>query len=317
MNDVIWEINKLRKKGIGRYNILKELKEKNFSISESKIRSILEVWDTGYRTKEYLLVVIGDLHFGNVNLDINKFKEVYFKNLKKILSRIAMVSDIQETILIDLGDAIENVKHISQLEETQMLIQQAKKEYRRFIRELIELIEPNRIYVSVGNHDRTEIHYPTSHNHIEEIYDYIQEIYNIPVSISLKAQKFEVGGWGVVIKHDSGLRTTLGNISVNSLKNRIQTLRSQLDNYDPKTLQIQKSEIFVFGHIHKLGIYPNEDYLAIFNGTSCKKDFHMINVKDEDLGQLVFTLPPKAKAINQKGKLNLTIGTPYIIWLEE
>ena len=55
MNDVIWEINKLRKKGIGRYNILKELKEKNFSISESKIRSILEVWDTGYRTKEYCL----------------------------------------------------------------------------------------------------------------------------------------------------------------------------------------------------------------------------------------------------------------------
>ncbi len=109
----------------------------------------------------------------------------------------------------------------------------------------------------------------------------------------------------------------MGNISINSLKNRIQTLRSQLDCYDMNTLQVQKSEIFIFGHIHRLGVFPNEDFICYFNGTSCKKNFHIINVKDEDLGQLVFTLPPKSKAINQKGKLNLTIGTPYIIWLEE
>jgi predicted phosphodiesterase len=317
MDGMIWEVNKLHKKGMGRYNILKILKEKNIEVNESKIRSILESWSFNYRTQEYLLVVIGDLHFGNVNLNIPKFKKVYFRNLQKILDRISMVSDIQETILIDIGDAIENIKHTSQLEETTMLIQEAKKEYRKFLRELIEIIEPNRIYVQIGNHDRTEEYYPTENHHLEDIYDVINEIYNIPVSISLKAQKFVVGGWGVILKHDSGLRTNMGNISINSLKNRIQTLRSQLDTYDPNTLQVQKSEIFIFGHIHRLGLFPNEDFIVYFNGTSCKKNFHIHNVKDEDLGQLVITLPHKLKALNNNGKLNLTIGNPYIVWVEE
>lgn len=317
MNGLIWKINKLYQKGFGRYNILKALKEKNIEVNESKIRSFLETWNLNYRTQEYLLVVIGDLHFGNINLNIPKFKEVYFRNLKKILDRIAMVSDIQEVVLIDIGDAIENVKHTSQLEETKMLIQEAKKEYRRFLRELIEIIEPHKIYVQIGNHDRTEEYYPTENNHIEEIYDFINEFYNIPISVSLKAQKFIVGGWGVIIKHDSGLRTNMGNISINSLKNRIQTLRSQLDAYDKNTLQIQKSEIFIFGHIHRLGVFPNEDFIVYFNGTSCKKNFHIVNVKDEDLGQLIITLPHKSKALNANGKLNLTIGNPYIVWVEE
>jgi DNA-directed RNA polymerase beta' subunit len=317
MDGMIWEINKLNKKGYGRYNILKALKEKNIEINESKIRSILEAWNFDYRAKEYLLVVIGDLHFGNINLNIPKFKEIYFRNLKKILDRISMVSDIQEVILIDIGDAIENIKHTSQLEENTLLIQEAKKEYRRFLRELIEIVEPHRIYVQIGNHDRTEEYYPTLNNHIEEIYDFINEFYNIPISISLKAQKFIIGGWGVIIKHDSGLRTNMGNISINSLKNRIQTLRSQLDSYDPNTLQVQKSEIFIFGHIHRLGIFPNEDFIVYFNGTACKKNFHIVNVKDEDLGQLVITLPHKKKALNSNGKLNLSIGNPYIIWVEE
>ena len=182
-----------------------------------------------------------------------------------------------------------------------------------FLENVIELLEPDIIYYCWGNHDRLNKHFPTIHHLTDIVYKNISFKYNTSV-INLKfGGKINIKDWNIFIAHNLGIKTLSNEISGLAVNRKINQIRNLYDVY--KGTNVEKTEIFITGHLHRFGIYY-VDGLSIFNGTSHRKTFHKINTKPEDVCQLLICLPEKTKCINKNGQLNLTLGKIYPIWLE-
>jgi predicted phosphodiesterase len=258
-------------------------------------------------------MIFGDLHFGSKDLNYENFLEKFLTNFKIILNDVIASTRIDRILFINLGDDIENIIHLSQLENS-LPLEVGLKQLKRFFKEVFNILLPEEMIVVKGNHDRITKHYPTIHYHTTEIYEFLSEIYKIPIRI-VDSIKIKEKGWNIFIKHDIGIRTLSGEVSGLALQRAMNKIRALYDRYDNEG-KIEKTEIVISGHLHKMLIYSLSDGIIILNGTSHRKSFHLNNLKAEDVGQFMLLLPEKTKCLNPNNQLNFTIGKIIPIWCE-
>ncbi len=304
-----WDIFKDFKKGLSRREL-----SKKYSVKEWLLRALYNI--KNYAIPEALILVLSDLHFGSIDMP-DDFEENFFSNLKHVLDNI-IYKNIDEVIIFELGDIIDNILHSTQRENNppiDLAITRAKK----FFRDLIRLLEPDKLYYVVGNHDRLTKDLTDKHYITLEIYsdlEYELELLNINTQL-IKVnfpEIIKIKDWNIILTHGTFFKTLSGEVSGLTIKRMIADILHLTETYNPDG-SINKIEFIFMGHIHKLINYRALGVEVFINGTSHRKKFHQNNIKTEDLGQWLLTLPPKSFCI-KNNKLRPTIGTSIKVWCE-
>lgn len=291
----------------------KEIVEK-FKIPDWYVRHITQVQKGNDYWEHTLIMIFGDLHFGSKELDFERFLERFTRNFKIVLNEIIASTKINKILYLNIGDDIENIIHTSQL-ETGVSIEEGLRQLIRFFKEIFNILLPDEMIYLYGNHDRIPKHFPSIHHHTTTVYEFLQELYKIPIINGGNGIKIKEKNWNIFIKHDVGIKTLSGEISGLAIQRAMNKVRALYDIY-AKDGTIEKTEIVITGHLHKMLIYSLSDGLMIFNGTTHRKNFHRNNLRVEDVGQFMLLLPDKFKCINPNNQLNFTIGKIIPIWCE-
>jgi predicted phosphodiesterase len=306
---ITWDLYKDFRKGKGRIEL-----SKKYKVKEWIIRSLYSIRETAL--KESLVLILSDLHFGTPNFP-DDFEDKFLSNLEYILNHFVVFKNIDEVILIELGDIIDNVIHTTQ-RENNLELSKAMDRARNFYRKVINLLEPDKVIYLVGNHDRgtkdpTTKHYitPTIFSSLKEEIDIYVKDKVIDFIEVIDPSMINIKDWNIVLTHGVRLRTYSNQISGLSLSRLAGEILSLFEEYENGL--VKKVEMIFMGHIHRCINYRSNGVEIFINGTSHQKGFHTFNYKSEDLAQWLLTLPPKSFCIRNK-KLMPTIGTAIKVW---
>lgn len=308
-----WNIYKDFKKGLSREKIAQK-----HNIKEWVLTTLYNIRNNAI--PETLVLVLSDLHFGSSEMPDN-FEETFLDNLLYILNNIIIYKNIDEIVIFELGDIIDNILHSTQ-REVNIPIDESIRRAKRFYRELLMVLEPNRFFYVVGNHDRITKDLTTKHYITNEIFSDLKDELEMMGLFDTEIIKLDfpdnsiinIKGWNILLAHGTFYRTLSGEISGLSLKRLVADLLHLTETYN-KDGTVNKVELVFMGHIHKLINYRTMGIEVFINGTSHRKGFHKSNARSEDLGQWLITLPPKKFCI-KNNKLRPTIGTAIKIWCE-